>query len=374
MASVLVHRASLAMPRRAAYAALAAIAALFAPLHLSAAEPTPPTDPTLVKDATADSEAAMKRYTEVAGRGIVFDLVPIRGGTFIMGAEDDDPNRKPDEGPQHLVRIAPFWMGRCEVTWDEFDLWADSNESMRRFLIHVGQEVPKLFPKPNPPTERDRRADAITRPSSPYFDYARGMGRCGFPAVAMSQLSAIKYCEWLSEKTGRYYRLPTEAEWEYACRAGANTAYSFADDPAQLGEYAWYEANSNDCYHKVGTKKPNAWGLFDMHGNVAEWTLDQYDPRGYPSVRGREVLNNPLEIATTTYPRAVRGGSFQDPAPFLRRAARIGSKPSWCTDPMLPPSQWYLDDAPFLGFRVVRPLAKPSAEQRAVYSYERTPK
>ena len=104
-----------------------------------------------------------------------------------------------------------------------------------------------------------------------------GMGTSkGLPVGNVTQYAASQFCKWLSAKTGHFYRLPTEAEWEYSARAGSSTAYYFGDDPKMIEQYAWSFENSEDSYHPVGQKKPNAWGLYDMHGNVAEWTLDQY--------------------------------------------------------------------------------------------------
>ena len=181
----------------------------------------------------------------------------------------------------------------------------------------------------------------------------------------MTQHAARLYCRWLSAKTGRYYRLPTEAEWEYACRAGTTTAYSFGDDPQQLEEYAWYYENSDEAYHEVGLKKPNPWGLYDMHGNVAEWVLDQHTADFYGS-QADQVANNPLAIPTELYPRVVRGGSWDDPAEMLRSAARNGSSEEWKEqDPQIPQSIWFHTDALGVGFRIVRPLLEPTAEQRA---------
>jgi formylglycine-generating enzyme required for sulfatase activity len=181
----------------------------------------------------------------------------------------------------------------------------------------------------------------------------------------MTQLAARTYCEWLSAKTGRYYRLPTEAEWEYACRAGTTTAYSFGDDPGELDDHAWHYENCEDSYHPVGEKKPNPWGLYDIHGNVAEWTLDQYIPDYYQRFAGK-VSKNPWPIPHKIYPLAVRGGSWDDDPPALRSAARRGSEKDWKQqDPQLPQSIWYFTDALFAGFRVVRPLEVPSAEEQA---------
>jgi formylglycine-generating enzyme required for sulfatase activity len=179
----------------------------------------------------------------------------------------------------------------------------------------------------------------------------------------MTQLGAKLYCRWLSAITGRYYRLPTEAEWEYACRAGTNTSYSFGDAPEQLEGYAWYSDNSDQRYHQPGRKKPNPWGLHDMHGNVAEWVLDQYRPDFYRRPADGEVCADPLAVPSTTYPRVVRGGSWDDSPADLRSAARRFSSKQWSeNDPFDPKNAVWHTDTPFVGFRVVRPLRLPSPE------------
>jgi formylglycine-generating enzyme required for sulfatase activity len=309
---------------------------------------------TLAKE-NISAPADMKGYTNtIPGSKVDYIMVPIPGGEFVMGSPEAEKGRGTDEGPQHKVKISPFWMGQCEITWNEYELFMYPDDE-------------KKLRADNPTAEYvNTVSDAVTRPSKPYMEMSFGMGKDGFPAISMTQHAANKYCHWLSAKTGHFYRLPTEAEWEYACRAGTTTAYSFGDDPAQLEQYAWSEQNSDFKYQKVGKKKPNPWGLYDMHGNVAEWCLDQYEPN---YERFKDVVTvDPWTRATKPYPHSVRGGSFDDEAAKLRSAARRFSDKSWkMRDPQLPKSVWWLTDAQFLGFRLVRPLAVPSAEELQKY-------
>jgi formylglycine-generating enzyme required for sulfatase activity len=316
-------------------------------------------DPTPAKPAASAAAPAakaeeFKAYEEtMPKRELKFAMVPVPGGKFTMGSPADEKGRSEVEGPQVEVQIAPFWMGRCEVTWEEYDCW------------NTDFDVPQ-----------SKKPDGMSRPTPAYTDMTFGMGReGGFPAISMTNEAAREYCRWLSKKTGRFYRLPTEAEWEYACRAGSKTAYSFGDDPKKLADYAWFAGNADKAYHKVGLKQPNAFGLCDMHGNVAEWCADELiadfyaadkggkAPRIDPFAQPRAKAGKPMR-----YPHVVRGGSWQDPPEMLRAAARRGSEPAWKQrDPQIPKSWWYFTDAQFVGFRVVRPLKEPSAEERAKF-------
>jgi formylglycine-generating enzyme required for sulfatase activity len=304
-------------------------------------------------DADATTASEMKPYTESIGNtDVKFDMLPIAGGKFLMGSLDDEKGHKPDESPRHEVQLDPFWLGKCEVTWNEFEIFMFTLDIDRRKSLDLK------------PSENDLQADALARPTQPYTDMAFGMGKNGYPAVSMTHYAARQYCRWLSAKTGHYYRLPTEAEWEYACRAGTATPYSFGSDTAKLGDYAWYFDNSNSAYKKVGQKKPNPWGLFDMHGNVAEWVLDQYIPDFYAQFKDKRAVN-PVAVTTKMYPHVVRGGSWDDDAPSLRSTARRGSSKDWKQqDPQLPQSVWYFTDAQFVGFRVARPLKEPTQEEK----------
>ncbi len=320
-------------------------------LPASAADPS--VKPLKIANAYADSPQAMTAYTELLEHTPVkIEMVPIQGGTYAMGSSVNEAGHVGDEGPQRQIKISPFWMAKCEVTWDAYDVWGEELDILRRQLLMFGG------------SPRDDGADAVTRPTDPYTDMSFSMGKRKYPAICMTQHAARTYCKWLTKKTGRYYRLPTEAEWEYACRAGTTTAYHFGEDGSQLGDYAWYGENSDGQYKPVGRKKPNPWGLHDMHGNVSEWVLDQYVEDIYAKFKGK-TIDNPVVIPTTLYPRVVRGGGWDDVAEDLRSAKRIASDEGWKEqDPQLPQSIWYHTDALSVGFRVVRPYVEPTQKEK----------
>ncbi|HLT50812.1 MAG TPA: SUMF1/EgtB/PvdO family nonheme iron enzyme [Arenibacter sp.] len=285
-------------------------------------------------------------YTEtIPVTDISFDMVLIPEGSYMMGSPASEANRKADEGPMKEVALDAFYMGKYELGWEVFELFFKQNQRLFQTL-----ESDKL-----------NAIDAITRPSPPYEDPSYGMGKAGYPAISMSTYSALVFCKWLSTVTGRFYRLPTEAEWEYAAKAGTGTAYSFGDDVSKLGDYAVYYKNSDTHYSKVGTKLPNPWGLYDMHGNVAEWTLDEYKENAYAISESK----NPWIKPTVIHPRVIRGGSWDDDADVLRSSARTASSLRLQKrDPQIPKSFWWNTDSNFIGFRLVSPKVQPSKEEQ----------
>ncbi|MEL6252176.1 MAG: formylglycine-generating enzyme family protein [Bacteroidota bacterium] len=286
------------------------------------------------------------REDTITGTDVTFKLVHIPAGSFMMGSPDAEAKREADEGPQKEVKVEAFWMGMYEVTFDEYDIFRDREKDQD--ITHSDGKV--------------YVADGASRPSPPYEDPTFGMGKYGFPAGSMTQYAALKYCKWLYDKTGIFYRLPTEAEWEYACRAGSTTAYPFGDDVAALGEYAWYYENSDGTFHQVGEKKPNAWGLYDMLGNVGEWTLDQYQADFISNMESG--AESPWARPTKLHPRTVKGGTYDDDPEYLRSAERLESSMNWKRrDPQLPKSFWWNTDSPFIGFRIIRPAVQPSEEE-----------
>ncbi len=298
-------------------------------------------------------EAAMKDYvSKIPKTGVPYDMVAIRGGEFLMGSPPDEAKRKDDEGPQVRVKVSPFWMARHETSWDQYEPFMITRKPRYK---DGALQYPEHLKDPTP-------ADFVSSPTTPYTEMDFGMGREGFAAINMTHHAANKFCEWLSFQTGHFYRLPTEAEWEYACRAGPTGPYSCPT--IELEQFAVLDPKQIRVgYEKIGTKRPNPWGLHDMHGNVMEWCLDQYRLDAYSQWEGNPVVD-PLTRPKTRYPRVVRGGSWYDPEEELRSARRIPSSPDWqAQDPELPKSLWYLTDAHWLGFRVVRPLAVPSLDE-----------
>lgn len=294
----------------------------------------------------AEAPESFEPYREVVpGTDAVLQMMPIPAGEFVLGTAPSEVGRGEDEGPQVRVAVDEFWMAAHEVSWDAF----------RPFMLRQAEGY----------VDPDRVAAAISSPTPPYVEMSFGMGINGYPAISMTQHAASKYAQWLSTKTGRFYRLPTEAEWEYACRAGSTTAYSFGDDPDELDQHGWFWENSGAQYRPIGGKAPNAWGLHDMHGNVWEWTLDRYEPNYAAS---QQPLENPWAKARRLYPRVVRGGSWMDDAPALRCGARKASTEDWkMQDPQLPKSIWYHTDAQWLGFRLVRPGRQPTPDMMHAY-------
>ena len=268
--------------------------------------------------------AEPETFTEkIPATDISFDMVLIPEGTFEMGSPENQVNRKADEGPMKTVELDAFYMGKYELGWEVFELFFKQNKNLFESL-----EADKL-----------NGIDAITRPSPPYEDPSYGMGKVGYPAISMSAYSALVFCKWLSTVTGRFYRLPTEAEWEYAV----------------------YYKNSDNHYAKVGSKLPNPWGLYDMHGNVSEWTLDEYKENALAITEPK----NPWVKPTVIHPRVIKGGSWDDDAKTLRSSARIASSLKLQKrDPQIPKSFWWNTDSNFIGFRLVSPKVQPSKEEQ----------
>jgi formylglycine-generating enzyme required for sulfatase activity len=206
------------------------------------------------------------------------EMIILAGGNFLMGSPDTERYREDNEGPQHSVTISqPFALSIHEITFAEYNIFAKD----------TGQQIPD----------------------------DGGWGRGDRPVINVSWEDATAYAQWLSEQTGQDYRLPTEAEWEYAARAGSTTAYSFGDDPSRLDVYAWFDSNSGKKTHPVGQKQPNDWGLYDMYGNVWEWCQDRYGE--YPS----SPVTDPMRTGEGTT-RMLRGGSWRSGARSCRSANR----------------------------------------------------
>ena len=232
-----------------------------------------------------EGESESAPAEEVANNpAINIEMVYIPAGTFIMGSSNAD-----DEKPAHEVSVSGFYIGKYVVTQREWRAVMGYNPS-----AVIGED---------------------------------------HPVEDVSWVEAQSFAEKLSEMTGQRYRLPTEAEWEYAARAGSTTTFHFGDDPEELGEYAWYDANSGGTSHPVGQKRPNGWGLYDMAGNVREWCQDWWDPGYYERSEYENPVNEDeyLYTSPTTdeqfVARATRSGSYLDIPSGNESAHRHGGRP-----------------------------------------------
>jgi formylglycine-generating enzyme required for sulfatase activity len=327
----------------------------------------------------------MVAYREtIPGAGATFEMVPIPGGEFLLGSPAGEPGRSDDEVPQVRVKVEPFWIGKCEVTWAEFKAFMamyDAFKKMQLLATNRGagdggaaaEEDWRLVERHawNGQLEEEWEVDAVTSATplyDPSFTYGAG-DTPNQPAVTMTQFAARQYTKWLSGITGRDYRLPSEAEWEYAARAGTTTAYSFGDSADALANHGWFDENADYQTHPVGEKPANAWGLHDVHGNVAEWTLDEYQRDAYAKLGAGPIdAKNAVRWPTKLYPRVIRGGSWLDLAPACRSAARHKSEEhEWkLSDPNIPLSPWWYTEeaATGVGMRIIRPLKPLTADEK----------
>ncbi|HEX2969417.1 MAG TPA: SUMF1/EgtB/PvdO family nonheme iron enzyme [Bacteroidales bacterium] len=294
-------------------------------------------------------------FTEkVPGTTVSFNMIAVQGGTFNMGSPETEPLRDNDEGPLRKVTLSPFWIGEVEVTWDAYLAFFRSTGSQGRT---EGQVV------------KNRNVDAISGPTPPWGAPDQGWGKGQRPAITMSWHAANVYCQWLSKMTGRKYRLPTEAEWEYACRGGSSTPYFFEGNPKKLSSDGFlrkilgpdtsviasrvmYKVNSNSKTAEPASVKANPLGLKNMAGNVAEFCLDWYSETTYKADTIAAI--NPRGPAKGKE-HVIRGGSFKSDAKDVRSAARDFTKTTaWLvTDPQVPKSIWWYSDVIDVGFRVV---------------------
>ena len=306
---------------------------------------------TMATDTVASQGKLPKKYTETIitkdGKRVSFEMVLIPSGSFTMGSPADETGRQDHEGPQHEVRLDTFYLCTKETTIELFLSYYQETVSAKRDFIEV-QEAKK-------DTEQQGKddVDAITGPTPVYGDMTMGYEET-HPAMGMTWHNAMTFCRWLSMKTGKKYRLPTEAEWEYACRAGTTNIFGVGNDPSGLKDFAWYEANADSETNPIGKKKPNAWGLYDMSGNVREWVYDFYSPTAYKETAKKSPAVNPKGPKTGKV-HVARGGDYSSSVEALRCAARAFEEEWWRSgDPQIPKSIWWLPEMDFIGFRVAR--------------------
>lgn len=308
-------------------------------------------------------------FTEtIPGTTAAIKMIAIPGGSFTMGSPAGEPLRKADEGPQRTVELSPFFMAEIETTWDQF--WAFYRETMSE-----GRTAPETVYANN---SRDD-IDAVSGPTPPFGAPDQGWGMGARPAITMTHYAAQTFCQWLSLKTGRKYRLPTEAEWEYAARGGTSYPYFFEGNPkkfssegllkgifkadtAGMARNVIYAANSGNKTHEPARVAANPFGLKNMLGNVMEYCSDWYSEDAYSALQEGAV--NPRGPQSGTE-HVVRGGSYASDAADVRCAARSHTEhDAWLrTDPQNPKSIWWYSDVKGIGFRVVCEVPQEIIEQ-----------
>jgi sulfatase modifying factor 1 len=308
-----------------------------------------------VKYTEATRVIKFENFTEqIPGSAVSFDMVAIPGGSFRMGSPDSEQLRKPDEGPVRNVKISKFWIGKAEVSWNEYLAFFQATGSQGRT---EGQVIVK------------KDVDAITGPTPPWGAPDQGWGKGSRPAITMSWQAANTYCQWLSKITGKKYRLPTEAEWEYACRGNTTSPYFFNGSPKTFTSRGFfkkifrpdtsviasrivYKENSLSKTRDPADIRANPFGLKNMAGNVAEFCSDFYSPDSYIT-DGVDAVDPKGPASGLEH--VIRGGSFKSDAKDVRSASRDYTKTqAWLvTDPQMPKSVWWYSDCIDIGFRVV---------------------
>jgi len=310
------------------------------------------------KFETATEVTEFVNFTEqIPGTAVSFNMLAIPGGTFRMGSASKEAFHQADEAPVRNVTVSQFFMAEVEVTWDMY--WAFFSNTMSE-----GRTPPETVYANNSRPD----VDAVSGPTPPFGNPDQGWGSGSRPAITMTHYAAETFCQWLSLKTGKKYRLPTEAEWEYAARGGTETPYFFIGKPQDfsdkgflrkffaaktevISDYIIYEKNSSNRTQTADKVKANPFGLKNMMGNVMEYCADKYSADAY-SKTGADVTN-PLNTEGEEW--VVRGGQYSSDASDLRCAARSHTfHDNWIkTDPQQPKSIWWYSDIKGIGFRIV---------------------